>query len=182
MSIAVANRYARALTETLEPGADLRAVLEGLEAFKAIFAESTELREALESPAFTQEQKQRLLAAVLERAQITGVVRDFLRVVQAHYRMTLLSEIVASFRHMAYERMGVIEVKLTSAWPLTAVQQQQVNARFVQMTGRQIELEFRQDPSLIGGLIAQMGSTVYDGSIKGQLQRIRQQLAQVRPH
>lgn len=182
MSIAVANRYARALSDTLAPGADFRAVLEGLGKYRAVFAENAELREALESPAIPPEQKQRLLTALLERMNIGGVVHDFLRVVLAHYRMTLLDNIVVAFRRIAYERMDVVEVRLTSAMPLTSDQQQQVRLRFAQMTGQQIEIEYRQDPSLIGGLIAQVGSTVYDGSVQGQLQRIRQQLAQARPH
>jgi len=101
---------------------------------------------------------------------------NFLRVVVSHYRMALLAEILQAFRSLAYARLGIVQVKISSATDLSSEERDLLRARFNELTKQQAELEFHLESTLIGGLVAQIGSTVYDGSIRGHLDRIREQL------
>jgi F-type H+-transporting ATPase subunit delta len=176
MSMVVANRYARALADVLGPGADYRSALEQLEAFAAVYRESSELREVFDSPAVAPAQKQRLLGTILAQLELTGATANLLRVLLANYRMALLDRVVEAFRRLAYERLGIAQVKLYSAAEISPADLALIQARFAEITQKQVEVEFHLDGSLVGGLVAQIGSTVYDGSIRGRLERLRQQL------
>jgi len=176
MPVAVSNRYARALADVV-PAADYRQVQGELEEFAAALSESSDLREVMETPAVPMEKKLKVLAAVAERRGASRLTLNFLRVLARNYRLRLLDEIRAAFRNLADARLGVVRVKITSARELSSGQRELLRARFHQLTQKQAELEFRLDPELIGGVVAQVGSTVYDGSIRGQLERIREQLS-----
>lgn len=174
--MAVANRYARALAEVLGPQGDYRRVLRELDDFAAAYGVNADLRGLFESPTVTVEDKTRVLAAILERMGAAPVTANFLRVVLANYRLNLIDQIREAFRKLAYQRLGVTEVRIESAARLTETEQQTLRARFAELTGRQVELKFHLNPGLLGGILAQIQSTVYDGSIRGSLERIRQQL------
>ena len=92
------------------------------------------------------------------------------RVLLAHYRMGLLPHIREAFRRMANEFLGVVQVRVTSAVALSELERQALRARFSELTGRQMEMEYFIDERLLGGVRAQIESTVYDGSIRGQLE------------
>jgi F-type H+-transporting ATPase subunit delta len=90
--------------------------------------------------------------------------------------MPLLDEAIQAFHSVAYARLGIVRVKISSASSLSAEEQKLLQGRFNELTKKQSELEFHLDASLIGGLVAQIGSTVFDGSIRGSLDRLRGQL------
>jgi F-type H+-transporting ATPase subunit delta len=90
--------------------------------------------------------------------------------------MPLLEEVVQAFRNVAYARLGIVRVKISSASSLSPAERQVLQTRFNELTQKQSELEFQLDGDLIGGLVAQIGSTVFDGSIRGHLDRLRGQL------
>ena len=92
--------------------------------------------------------------------------------------MGLLREICQTFRRIANERLGVVEVKIISAGDLSDAERQALRARFSELTGKQVEFDFRRDQELVGGILAQIGSVIYDGSVRGQLERIRRGLTQ----
>jgi F-type H+-transporting ATPase subunit delta len=178
MSMAIASRYARALSEVLASAADSRAALAELQDFAAAFAESKDLRDVLETPALPLPDKLRVLDAVLTRLGTSKTTSDFLRVLETNYRMNLLPEAVAAFRKIVDERDGLLRVTVRSAVELTDTERQALRQRFERLTGKKVLCEFALDAGLIGGVVAQAASTVYDGSVRGQLDRIRHRLLQ----
>jgi F-type H+-transporting ATPase subunit delta len=175
MPMVVANRYARALADAVARTADYRQILHELEDFYAAYLESPELRGVCETPAVPLPQKTRVLEAILERAGASPVTLNFLRVLLAHYRMALLGEVVEAYRKIANNRLGIVQVKVSYAADLSEAERESLRARFAELTRKQVELEFHLNPALLGGIVAQIGSTVYDGSVRGHLERLREQ-------
>ena len=172
----IANRYARALADVLAASGGYRKVLAELEDFERAYRESPELREVFASPAVPLPDKMKVLEAIGQRLGESPVTLNFLRVLLANYRMPLLEEATQAFRKVANDREGVVQVTITSASELSTTERESVVARFRQLTGKQVELDFRIETGLLGGMMAQIGSTVYDGSVRGSLARIREQL------
>jgi F-type H+-transporting ATPase subunit delta len=176
MPTVVANRYARALADVVASTGNYRQMLSELEDFSAAFNQSLELREVAETPAVGMAQKLSVLEAIARRMGVSPIALNFLRVLMSNYRMPVLAEIIQAFRSVAYARMGIVQVKISSAANLSAEERELLQGRFNLLTQQQSELEFHLDGNLIGGLVAQIGSTVYDGSIRGHLDRIREKL------
>ncbi len=174
--MAVANRYARALADVLGPQGDYRRVLRELDDFAVTYRESAELRDVFAAPTVPLAGKTKVLAEILERMGTAAVTMNFLRVLLANYRMDLIDQVRQAFRKIAYERLGVAEVRIESSATLSGAEREALRGRFAEIAGRQVELEFHLNPELLGGVLAQIRSTVYDGSVRGNLQRIRQQL------
>jgi F-type H+-transporting ATPase subunit delta len=176
MPTVIANRYARALADVVAPAGNYRQVLGELEEFGVAYRESLELREVCDTPAISMEQKLNVLAALAARMDSSHVTLNFLRVLMSHYRMSMLDEAIQAFRNIVNERLGIVRVRISSASNLSHEEQTLLQARFNELTHKQSELEFHLDAGLIGGLVAQIGSTVFDGSIRGSLDRLRGQL------
>jgi F-type H+-transporting ATPase subunit delta len=176
MSVAVANRYARALADVVGPGGDYRRTLGELETFAGLYRESAELREAFSSPAVSLPIKTNVLLRLTGEMEASLGTRNFLRVLLAHYRMGLIEQVCRSFRRITNELLGIAEVSVTSATPLAGDEEAAVRQRFQALTGKLVELRFQVDPDLLGGVVAQVASTVYDGSIRGELDRMREKL------
>jgi len=176
MPTVIANRYARALSDVVAPTRKFREVLSELEDFGAAYRQSLEFREVCDTPAVGMAQKLSVLQALAAKMGTSHVTLNFLRVLMSHYRMPLLDETIQAFRSLVYLRLGIVRVKISSAANLSPDEQRLLQARFNELTQKQSELEFHLDPALIGGLVAQIGSTVFDGSIRGSLDRLRGQL------
>jgi len=176
MPTVVANRYARALADVIGPGGDYRKVLAELEDFAATFRQSTELRELCDTPAVEMPQKLTVLKAIGGRMGASAITVNFLQVLMSRYRLPMLDEVIQGFRNVAYARLGIVRVRISSASPLSPEERGLLQSRFDLLTHLQSELEYHLNHELIGGVVAQIGSTVYDGSIRGSLERIREQL------
>jgi F-type H+-transporting ATPase subunit delta len=176
MAIAVANRYARALADVVARTGDYRAVGRELEDFVAVYRESADLRDLFETPAVSLGEKARVLEVILARLGTSKITANFLRVVLKNYRMKVLEEIVQAFGRIANQRLGVVQVKVFSAGALREAERRAVSARFEEVTGKRVEVEFHERAELLGGILAQVESTVYDGSVRGHLQQISQRL------
>jgi len=176
MPMVVANRYARALAEVVAASGDYRRILQELQDFAGVYRQSRELQELFASPAVALPQKMKVLEAIGEKQAESPVTLNFLRVLLSNYRMPLLEEAVQAYRKIANDRLGVVQVTLSSASDLSEAERESAAARFRELTGKQVEIEFRIDSKLLGGIQAQIGSTVYDGSVRGNLARIREQL------
>ncbi len=173
---AVANRYARALADVVASTGNYRAVQAELEAFAEVYRASTELREVFETPAVPPAQKMKVLDALLARLGTSHTTSNFFRVLVKNYRLAMLELIREAFARLANDRLGVVQVKIVSAAPLSEAERAALRERFRQVTGREVVMEFAEDAQLLGGLLAQVRSTVYDGSVRGRLDRIRQNL------
>jgi len=176
MPMVVANRYARALADVVATRWDFSKVLQELEDFANVYRANPELQQVFASPAVPSPEKTKVLEAIGQKMGQSPVTLNFLRVLLANYRMPLLEEAVQAYRKIAYERLGIVQVTLTSASDLSDAERESVAARFRDLTGKQVEIDFRIDRELLGGVLAQIGSTVYDGSVRGNLARIREQL------
>jgi len=176
MPTVIANRYAHALADVVASSGDYRKVLSELEDFSAVYRKSLELREVCDTPAVGMAQKLSVLEALAGKMGILHVTLNFLRVLMSHYRMPMLEEATQAFRSVAYARLGIVRVKISSAADLSGEERDLLQSRFNELTKKQAELEFHLNGELIGGLVAQIGSTVYDGSIRGSLDRIREEL------
>ena len=179
MPEAIAGRYARALAEVIGPQGDYRRVSQDLDNFASVYNESAELRDVLRSPAVTPEQKMKVIQAILARLEASSITTNFLRVLISHYRINLLDAIRLSFQDIIDDRLGIVKMRVSSAAPLSGEQQAALRERFGGLTQKTVEIEFEIDPSLVGGVLAQIKSTVYDGTVQGYLQRIREQMETV---
>lgn len=176
MSMAIASRYARALADVLGPEGDFGAMSKELEGFAAVWRESSELRQVLASPTIATEQKQSVLNTILARLGTSATAGNFLRVLLVNYRMSLLEEVLQAFQKVANERLGIVEVLVLFAQDLNLDEQDALRRKFAELTGKTVEMKFHREEKLLGGLQARVGSTVYDGSAQGFLDRLRGQL------
>jgi F-type H+-transporting ATPase subunit delta len=176
MSEALPERYARALVEVIGPEGDYRRVSQDLGNFASVYKESSELREVLQSPVVTPEQKKKVIEAILARLNASSVTTNFLRVLMRHYRINVLDEIRLSLQNMIDERLGMLKMRVTSAVPLSREHQDILRQRFANLTKKTMEIQYQIDPDVLGGVLAQIKSTIYDGTIRGYLQRIREEL------
>jgi F-type H+-transporting ATPase subunit delta len=107
---------------------------------------------------------------------LNEAIRNFIYVVVDHGRIHLLHEIIPAFRAELNERLGVADAEVTSAHPLNDADKRQLLAVLEKRTGKKIEARFSEDPALVGGAVVRVGSTIYDGSVRERLNRLREQL------
>ncbi len=173
MLSAVASRYARALVDVVtEPGSDLDAgtATQQLRQVAATIAASDDLKGALLSPAVSPSRKRHVIAKLIH---VHPKIRNFIYVVIDHRRVHEIPSIVEAFELLIDEHLGFVRADVSSASALTAAQQASLQAQLTRMAGKQAKVNFKTDPALVAGVIARVGSTVYDGSVRGQLERLR---------
>ena len=176
MNEAVARRYAAALVDVALEQKNAEEVRRGLASFVDVFFESIDLRNVLESPGVDVESKRRVLGAIAERMELHGAVRNFLCVIVDHRRTEMLREIDAAFREELNARLGIAEAEVRSARELNGAEKKELTAALERRTGKKIEANFREDKALLGGAVARVGSMIYDGSVREQLERMRERL------
>jgi F-type H+-transporting ATPase subunit delta len=175
---AVASRYARAFADVVLDGKlDAKQVTEQLGVIVELYRSNLDLRRVWESPAIAVEQKRKLLDAIIERSAMLRPVRNFLAVLIDHSRIHEVEAIIRQFQTELNHRLGIVEAEVTSARPLAEAQSRELLAELARLTGKQVSAEYKVDPSLIGGAAIRVGSTVYDGSVRGQLQKMKEQLS-----
>jgi F-type H+-transporting ATPase subunit delta len=180
MSAAVAVRYARALVDlATRPGetATPETVVEEITSFEQALKLSAALRNVLASPAVPLAQKRRLITRLVRELGLSDLVRRFLLVVMERRRMNLLGEIRQAVEQLLDERLGVVRVEVTSAHELTPAQRQALEDGLAQLTARRPRARYFIEPELIGGAVVRIGSVVYDGSIRGQLEALKRRLS-----
>lgn len=174
----LARRYARALLEIgVEQGSYERLGREVAQLADAIKS-SSELEAALSNPAFPRSEREKILRAVLQRLGASQPVVNFTRLLLDRERVFALPDISRELMAMIDEKAGRVKAKITSAAPLSPSQEQQILRTLEGLSGKKIEVEKDQDPALLGGVVAQVGDLVYDGSLRTQLEKIRRGLAQ----
>lgn len=174
----VSREYAAALADVALASGRADALRQELHSFVELAEASVDLRNFLASPAVPRAGKQELLEKLVARLGASKELRNFLFVLVDHHRTALLAEIAREFETTVLERLGRAEAKVTSARELTAPQKQKLAGTLESVTGKQIEARFAVDPSLVGGLVVRIGSTIYDGSVRAQLDRLAARLTQ----
>lgn len=169
-----ALQYARALADVVQKGGLAPAEVSGqLEDFLAAYATSRDLREVLENPSIKLEQKLKVLDALAPRLGLDPKVRNFFAVLLQNERMHAAAEIASEFRHEMNRRLGISEAEVISVRALSEAEKAEIEARAAAMTGTRVQAVYRQDPSLLGGVVLRIGDTVYDGSVRGRLEELR---------
>lgn len=135
-----------------------------------------ELRNVLLSPAVSNSRKRAVIARFAELLPLARLVRNFLYVLIDRRRADLLAEIADAFDTAVDERLGLVRAEITSAVPLDGRQKLELESALSQLAGKRVRCAFSTDDSLIGGVVARIGSTVYDGSVRTQLQSMQQLL------
>jgi F-type H+-transporting ATPase subunit delta len=170
-------RYAHAFASVAAAShLDSSAVQQQLNDFSGTLAGSRELREVLMNPSIATEQKLKILDAIAARISMFPQVRNFLAVIMGHQRLAELDEILAEYYAVADEQSKMAEAEITSALPLNDQDRAELEAEVAKLAGGRVRANYRQDPTLLGGAVVRIGSTVYDGSIRAQLQRLKQRL------
>jgi len=176
MSVA-ANRYAKALLDVLYP-ASAELGLEQLVKFSSILSTETHMRQLFENPTVAADRRKAIFKGIADSLAYEAHVRNFLNLLIERNRLDLLSDIVSAYQKLLDEKLGIVRAQVTSASPLDAAQQRNIATKLEQVTGKQVRVELSVDPALIGGVVARVGSTIYDGSIRQQLQVFKQRLIQ----
>jgi len=172
----IAKRYAKALAEVAASGNALEAVQQELSTVAGLLREHRELRRFLANPSILRRDKAQAFEAVVARLELRPLMRSFLRILLEAGRLPALESILRAYEALVDERLGRAKAVVTAAAPLEAGAQERLRWRLQEMTGKTVYLEIRQDPGILGGLVTQIGSQVYDGSLKTQLLRLGREL------
>ena len=153
------------------------AGLQQLQEFLTLLNEEANARRFLENPTMAGERRKRLMKEISGALSLDQRVANFIGILVDRDRLPDLEEIVQTYQKFLDEKLGIIRARVTSAHSLDAAQQKDLAVRLERATGKQVRMEVAVDPTLIGGVVAQVGSTIYDGSVRQQLQAFRNRLA-----
>jgi len=172
-----AARYARALLDVAtKESADLDTIARELDEFRAFFAQQPALEGLMLNPAVPAPRKRAAMEEIVKIAGLTPIVSKLLVLLADRDRLTLLKDVAATYRDFLAERQNVVHAEVTSAEPLSNDRVQAIERRLAAVTGKRVSMTTRVDKDIIGGIVARVGSTVYDASIATQLKKIRERL------
>ncbi len=169
----VGARYAQALFDLAKETGALAAVEADVKSFKAMRAESADLRRLLGSPAFAADDKMKALLALAVAAKFQAATRKFLGLMAKNGRASAIASAVTAFEALAAAERGAVSAEVTTAVRLTAAQEKGLKAALRQALGKDPEIETRVDPSILGGLKVRVGSRLYDASLRSKLDSLR---------
>jgi F-type H+-transporting ATPase subunit delta len=173
---ALAQRYAAALADAAQESKSGEALKSGLEEFAELAASSAELRNLLASPSVGREAKHDVVAKLMQKMKLSEELRNFMFVLIDQDRTGMLEEIREAFHAELNQRTGIVEAQIVSARELSTEERKRLAKALERVTGKKIEARYHLEPKLIGGTTVKIGSTVYDGSVREQLNRLRGQL------
>lgn len=173
----VARRYAVALADVVIVKGEARQVQEELSAWEMMMQANEPLLQVFRNPTVPYEQKRKVLTALIARARVRPTTANFLQVLLQNQRLGDLGEVNKRFAQVLDERSGVVSAEVTTARPVPEDSQQALRAKLSALTGKDVRLSFKTDEELIGGMVTRIGSTIYDGSVRSQLQLAKEKLA-----
>lgn len=171
-----ARRYAKALLQIGDAQGNVPQLKAELDAVAETVATNADLTRLVASPLVLPRKKAEVFESILATAKVSESIRHFFRVVAQAGRLNLLPDLKRTFADLVDERAGIVEAKVVSAQPLSEDQSKALVASLAARTGKTIRLSWSQDASLLGGLKVQVGSTVLDASLQGQLRQLKTQL------
>ena len=135
------------------------------------------IKQVWEAPSILPDQKRKLLDAIVAREKISQEVRNFVAVLIDKGRIHFLDAIVKQFEQDLNQRLGFAVAEITSAHDLNDTERRTLESEVEKLTGKKVRANYAKDPSVLGGAVVRIGSTIYDGSVKGQLEKLREQLS-----
>ncbi len=172
----VARRYGAALADVVAKSGETEIVRSELKAWESMLGSNAELTALFANPAIAHMDKEAILQKLINKAQPGRTTANFLRVLLRNNRLGELSEIISRFEAELEQRSGNVVARVTSARDLTESEKAELTANLAKITGKHIKPAYFVDKGIIGGVVTQIGSTVYDGSVKTQLENLREEL------
>ena len=169
----MASRYATALFELANESKATDQVQADLKAFAAMVAASPELMRLVRSPVFSADEQARALDAVLDKAGISGLAKNLLRVVAANRRLFAVDQIIRGFNALVAQHKGEVTAQVTVAAPLSDARMAEIKDALKGVTGKDVQVDVTVDPSIIGGLKVKLGSRMVDASLRTKLNSIK---------
>ena len=176
-SLTVARRYASALADVLVERNEEAIVREELTKWERMVQENPLLLEALTNPTVPYDQKSKVLNQIITKTNVRPTTANFLKVLLRNQRFGELAHVNAKLGEIVDERAGVVSAQVVSARPISEAVKNALEATLEQLTNKRIRLSFETDESLLGGIVTRIGSTIYDGSVRSQLERLGEELA-----
>jgi len=175
----VAERYATALFELALESDTIDSVREDLAKFQSLLADSPELNRLVRSPVFTADAQAKALAAVLDGAGIGGITARFLAVAAGNRRLFAIGDIIKGFGALVARHKGEVSAQVTVAEPLSDAHLTEVKDALEKVTGKDVTVDVKVDPSIIGGLIVKLGSRMVDSSLRTKLHALKHAMKEV---
>ena len=173
----VTGVYARAFADVVVGSKlDATRLMQELRDFEALLRSSEALRRVLENPSIPGDQKRAVVDAIMTKQGMSRQVRNFILVVTEHRRLPLFADILREVDQVLNDRLGIADAEVVSARELGDSERRLLESEIARLTGKRVRARYERESSLLGGAVVKVGSTIYDGSVKGQLERIREQL------
>jgi F-type H+-transporting ATPase subunit delta len=169
----VSGRYATALFELARDEKSIDAVKADLDRFDAMLLDSADLKRLVRSPVFSSDVQSKALSAVLDKAGISGISANFLKVLTANRRLFAVDQVIRAFRALVAKFKGEATADITVAEKLSDKNLDALKAALKSVTGKDVSLEVKVDPSIIGGLVVKLGSRMVDSSLRTKLNSIK---------
>jgi F-type H+-transporting ATPase subunit delta len=173
-----AARYARALLDVARKEADPQAIENELASFVALFERNPPLEHVLTNPAVPAVKKAALVKELVQRARLSAIIGRLLALLAERDRLVLLPDLLDEYRRRLLDLQGIVRAEVVTAVPLSQDRVAALEQALAAMTGRTVSMEARVDPALIGGVVTKIGSVVYDGSVRRQLEKMRETITQ----
>jgi F-type H+-transporting ATPase subunit delta len=173
---ALATRYAGALVEVALERDQAEQLKQELAAFAALVRESPEIQAFLANPSIARASKHAAIESLVARMRASRTLRNYLFVIVDQRRAALLPEIEQAFSALLDARLGITQAKVTSAANLSPKERAELDRALAHLTWRKVQAQYETNPALIGGAVVRIGSTIYDGSVRAQLERLRARL------
>jgi len=175
---AVLGRYARAYAEVVVKNKlNPEKTVAEFQQMADVVNSSRELRNVLQNPAVSREQKLKLLDSIIQHIGATKMLRNFLAVLIDNRRIGNVGDLLEQFKQELDRRMGIAHAKVTSVRELSSAERKSLEKELAEITGKTVRATYSEDARLLGGVLVRVGSTVYDGSVLGRLQRMRAEIA-----
>ncbi len=175
---AILGRYARSLADVVFEENAVDKVTEDLKTYGEIFKAVPDLLETFQSPSVPRDNKEKLLGELMAQYPVSPIAANFLRVLLDHNRIRYFQNILEGFLKAINERVGIVSARVTAAAPLSPQEQKRLEQRLAGITGKLTSVEYQTDEGLLGGIVVQIGSTVFDGSIRTKLSEMKRRLAE----
>ncbi|MCC2112361.1 MAG: F0F1 ATP synthase subunit delta [Hyphomicrobiales bacterium] len=175
----VAGRYAGALFDLATETGEVDAIEAELARIEALLGESEDLRRLVRSPVFSAEQQLNAISAILDKMEMSGTVGNFVRLVAKNRRLFALSGMIAGYRRLAAAHRGEASADITTAAPLSDANMAALKEALKDVTGKDVNINAKVDPALLGGLIVRLGSRMIDTSLRSKLNSLKTRMKEV---
>jgi len=172
----IARRYATALADVVVKSGETDEVRSELRGWEKLIGENSDLQSAFSNPTIPHANKEKVLESLLERTKPSRTAANFLRILLKNGRLTELAQINERFAAELEKRSGIVSAQIVSARELPEGERAELRSNLEKLTGKKVNINFNIDTDLIGGVVTRLGSTVYDGSVKTQLENLKEEL------